>query len=171
VDVDWLWVVLVIAVLVGMAWLAYRIEPHWVSKDGERFICNGQRLSAQFVPDGRWREMRGAVMPDGAVLVSQRRRGRRRQRLGARALSGQRGADVTQQSAAGSVGTFWTVTGRAPTSPRRSLITFVLRRRDEAGQMVHLVLRIPTKSRAVATLDRVSVDAPRPASPPDPGTA
>lgn len=167
--VEWLSVLLVVGGLVGMAWLAYRIEPHWVSKDGERFICNGQRLSAQFVPEGRWRETRGAVMPDGAVLISHRR-DRRPQRLGARALAGRQRSGVTQQPPSRTGGTFWTVTGRAPTSPRRSLTTFVLRRRDDNGQLVHLVLRIPIKSRAVAILDRVSVDPYRPASPPDPGT-
>jgi hypothetical protein len=152
---DWLWVTLVVGGLVGMAWLAARIEPHWVSKDGERFICNGQRLSAQFIPEGRWREVRAAVMQDGAVLIGRRRR------LTARAR-GSRSATTAAPVASG--GEFWTVTGRAPTSPRKSLVAFVLRRRDDTGAWSHLVVRVPGKSRAVATLDRISADRRPPAS-------
>ena len=41
-----------------LAWLGFRIEPHWVSKDGRRFMCNAQRLTARGEAQARWRETR-----------------------------------------------------------------------------------------------------------------
>ena len=57
-----------LAVCIGMLVAAYRMEPHWVSKDGERFIARIQVLGPHDTPDGPWREMRLHV--DGNSLVA-----------------------------------------------------------------------------------------------------
>src|SRR5690242_2663911 len=62
-----------IAAAFVMLWLAFRMEPHWVSKDGERFAAYGQALTNHGLPIGRWREMR--VMKMGDRLEVRPRRG------------------------------------------------------------------------------------------------
>lgn len=54
-----------------MLWGASKIEPHWVSKDGERFTCRVQRLGHHDTPVGTWREMR-AVVDGGKLRLSAR---------------------------------------------------------------------------------------------------
>jgi hypothetical protein len=39
---DVVWFLLAIAVMVGLGWLGFQIEPHHVSKDGRRILCNAQ---------------------------------------------------------------------------------------------------------------------------------
>ena len=61
-----------LAVLVGAACIAMlvaasRMEPHWVSKDGQRFIARMQSLGMHDTPEGPWREMR--VLVDGNSLI------------------------------------------------------------------------------------------------------
>lgn len=51
----------------GLVWVAFRIEPHWASKDGQRMIARVQPLGQRDAPDGRWREMRVAV--DGTTVT------------------------------------------------------------------------------------------------------
>lgn len=53
---------------VAMLVAAYRMEPHWASKDGERFIARIQALGPHDIPDGAWREMRFLV--DGRALIA-----------------------------------------------------------------------------------------------------
>jgi hypothetical protein len=57
-----------VAVCVAMLVAASRMEPHWASKDGERFIARVQVLGPHDVPDGAWREMRFLV--DGRSLIA-----------------------------------------------------------------------------------------------------
>lgn len=60
-----------IAVLALLYWLAHRMEPHWVAKDGQRFIAKACRLN----DDGtttRWREARFTVTLDGDLDVRPR---------------------------------------------------------------------------------------------------
>lgn len=89
-----------IAGCLAMLWGASRIEPHWVSKDGRRFVCRVQTLGAHDLPDGQWREMRAFVDGSSLVLGSRSRRAKR--------LSG-----------------VYRVAGRAPESPSNKAI-FVL---------------------------------------------
>lgn len=56
-----------LAVFGGLVWVAYRIEPHWASKDGRRMIARVQPLGQRDEPEGRWREMRVAV--DGTTVT------------------------------------------------------------------------------------------------------
>lgn len=59
-----------------MLWGASRIEPHWVSKDGERFTCRVQRLGQYDAPTGAWREMRALAEDEGVRLSARGIRGR-----------------------------------------------------------------------------------------------
>lgn len=53
---------------IAMLTAAHRMEPHWSSKDGQRFIARVQQLGQHDVPDGAWREMRFLV--DGNSLIA-----------------------------------------------------------------------------------------------------
>ena len=56
------WLLLAIAVCAGLVYLGYRIEPHHVTKDGSRFLCTGQWISAEGDLEGRRREGVGQVL-------------------------------------------------------------------------------------------------------------
>lgn len=66
--VDVLTTVIALAAFGGLLWLAYRIEPHWASKDGRRMIARVQPLGNRDEPGGRWREMRASVDGDTVIL-------------------------------------------------------------------------------------------------------
>jgi hypothetical protein len=126
-----------IAVLIGMLWLARRIDPHWVAKDGRSFTCRLQpiRLPGAMVnanddrqatlSDGRWRNGRGVVIDDRVVVSSRR-------------------ATVGQQPLR-----HLSVIGRGTDPPKRQ-VTFLL-----GGDPNYLVM-IPASSRAVAVLDSIA---------------
>lgn len=121
-----LWALLAIAVCVLLAWVGFRIEPHWVSKDGTRFLCNGQLLDAKGEPLTRWRETKVLVGTGGQVQIEQKRFLRRR-------------------------ASFWTVAAESPEPPRKRAV-FVLRGHDDAGVSAMFALRLPASSRAVPVL-------------------
>lgn len=73
-----LWAVGAVVACGGMLYLAYRIEPHWVAKDGRRFLTTSEMVDRHGQPVGRRREVRGTVMGDGAVLLGKRSFGRTR---------------------------------------------------------------------------------------------
>lgn len=124
---DILWFVLFVAGLAGLWHLAYRIEPHWSTKDGRRFVCNAQELSGGKAL-GRAREAQVAVLPDGLLHVSRKRMMRRN-------------------------GAVWRLTGRGD-GPSAKVYVYLARQvSDGAEQLVDLALRIPRKSRCVAVLD------------------
>jgi hypothetical protein len=64
-------IVLTLVVCFGLVWAARRIEPHWSSKDGTRFIARAQVLGLGDVPEGGWKEVRG-VVEDGHVILDAR---------------------------------------------------------------------------------------------------
>lgn len=66
--VDVLTTVIALMAFGGLVWLAYRIEPHWASKDGRRMIARVQPLGGRDEPDGRWREMRASVDGESVTL-------------------------------------------------------------------------------------------------------
>lgn len=113
--------VLGFAGLGGLVWLAFVIEPHWVSKDGHRMIARVQPLSDRDQPDGRWREMRVFVDGDSITLTT---RG-----LGSFGLRG-----------------VYRARGKSPEPPRGRAIYILQGDR-------RVLLRVPTKSRAVPVLD------------------
>ena len=78
----------------GMLWLATRIEPHYVSRDGSRMVARMQGLGQYDLPEGRWREMR--IRVDGNRLM-----------VTARGVRG-----MTLRG-------FYTVSGKSPEPPKR----------------------------------------------------
>jgi hypothetical protein len=65
---DIVWIILMVAILTGITVIALRLEPHWSSKDGLRFICRAQVLDARLQSVGRWREVRGEIKGDDIVV-------------------------------------------------------------------------------------------------------
>lgn len=118
-----LWFALAIAVCALLAWIGFRIEPHWVSKDGQRFLCAGQRLTVKGDPLGRWRETRVILYDDGRVQVDQKRFMRRSS-------------------------THWKVSAEA-TDPPRGKAVFLLEGFDAQAAPILLALRLPADSRAI----------------------
>lgn len=59
-----------LAVCAVLVWIALRMEPHWVSKDGRRFTCRIQLLGRHDVPEGGWREMRAVVDLDEVWIAA-----------------------------------------------------------------------------------------------------
>jgi hypothetical protein len=92
--VDALLTIAAVAVCGGMIWLAVRIEPHYVSRDGRRMVARMQGLGQYDLPEGRWREMR--IRVDGNRLTVTAR--------------GVRGMPLRGQ---------YTVQGKSPEPPRR----------------------------------------------------
>jgi hypothetical protein len=133
VAVDYVWLALLVVVMGGLWWLAYRMEPHWSSKDGRRFLCTTQDLSNPSHP-GRPRETRIAVSPDGALLIS-RKNGLRREN------------------------TTWVLTGKVPEPPRKREVFLAERRGDSKARLL-LAIRLPANSRCVAVLDRALAGKP-----------
>lgn len=130
--VDVLWLILIIGVLVGLWYLAYRIEPHWSTRDGQRFVCNTQELFAG-AAHGRLREAQVTVQPDGALRVSHKRALRR-------------------------ATTTWRLAGRAEgssTARRPTKVVLYVARPVAGGDAgpSELALRIPRSSRVVPVLD------------------
>ena len=112
--VDVLWGVAALAVLVGMAWLGYKIEPHWVSKDGERFLCVAQVLDHTGDPLTRWKECRVAI-DRGWLRVDQKRRFRR------------------------PLTTYWKLEAEGSNPPRRKVVFVGRRRTRRRHRRDHLV--------------------------------
>lgn len=119
----------VIAALIALLVAAVRMEPHWVSRDGRRFICKAQTVDDHGRTTSRWVEYRFRITDDGEV------EGRRRSVVGGRSLG------------------VWEVRYRASDPPKRKAV-FLLYPRREAGSL--LALRLPARSRAVAVLDELA---------------
>ena len=88
-----------------LAWAAFRIEPHWCSKDGSRMIARAQQLSQPNRSAARWNEVRVFVDEDTVVL-----------RTRAMRSTGLRGE--------------YRVVGKSPTPPKKQEI-YVLRGEHE----------------------------------------
>jgi hypothetical protein len=116
------WFVLAIAAMVGLAWLGYQIEPHHVSKNGRRILCNAQLLSESGEPLTRWRETKLMLLDDDRVVAEQRRLFRRRSAV-------------------------WKVAGESDAPPRKRAV-FLLTSADPADGPEMLALRLPASSRA-----------------------
>jgi hypothetical protein len=127
------WAVVIVAVCGGLFFLASRLEPHWVAKDGSRFLTTAEPIDRFGNPAGRRREVRVAVLPDGGLMVSRR-------------------------SLQRSTSSVWRIQHKSPKADRGRVI-YLLRPvpADPEGEM--LGLRVPQTSRIVATLDAL-VPAP-----------
>ena len=132
---------LLIAFLVGcvlLLWLSRRIEPHWVSKDGQQFTCRVAELYPDRGEVGPWSEARVAINGDDALTVAVKPKLLR--------LPGHRSPIRVLR-----------VAGRAD-SDRKGLVVYML-----TGPDAQMALRIPKRSRAIATLDELA-DEDGPAS-------
>ncbi len=126
---DAVWWIGTIVVLGGLYFLAFRMEPHWVSKDGTTFTCRVREVREDTDQQvGRWKD-RHALVEGGRL------------RLGGRVTLRSFG-DRSRQHLTAPIG----VLGRSPGGPSR----FALYVLDSDPAMV---LRVPTKSRAVPVLD------------------
>jgi hypothetical protein len=57
-----------------LIWLSRRIEPHWVSKDGQQFTCRVAELHPERGEVGPWTQARVAVNGDAGLTVPKRSR-------------------------------------------------------------------------------------------------
>lgn len=130
---DLLWIAVPVAACAGMLWLANRIEPHWVAKNGRRFLTTAQVADRHGQTLERRHEVRVDVLPDGTLALSRRSVVRR---------------DRTQR---------FSVISRVPDPPRRKAV-FVLDAIPSAGGETYLLLRLPARSEAVPVLDAL-IDA------------
>ena len=124
---DVVWFLLFVAGLAGLWFVAYRIEPHWSTRDGRRFVCAAQELSGGTTL-GRARETQVAVLPDGLLHVTRKRMMRRS-------------------------GSVWRLTGRGEGPSPKVLVYLARQVSDGTDQLVDLAIRIPRSSRCVAVLD------------------
>jgi hypothetical protein len=127
--VDVLWLLLALGVCVVLVYLGYRIEPHHVNKDGSRFLCTGQWISAEGDLDGRRREVWVDVQQSGQLRVDVKIRLRH---------------DVTH----------WWIEGKSPKPPRRRTV-YALRTINILGGVERMTIQLPAKSRAVRVLDEL----------------
>jgi hypothetical protein len=123
-----LWTVLVVAALAGMLWLANRIEPHMVNKEGNRFLCSAvfiDRQSSGAYTMSSPREAWVTLLSEGGLQLMDKQRLKRRFGM-------------------------YKLVGRG-TEPPRGKATFVVSNAD--GDNV--VLRLPAGSRMVPILDQI----------------
>jgi hypothetical protein len=143
------WFLGAVALCAGLLYIAHHIEPHWVAKDGSRFLTSAQPIDRAGTPAGRMREVRVVVMSDGTLMVSRRTFWRTRSGI-------------------------WRVQAKAPTPPRGREL-YLLRPVPDDPMDDYLTLRVPSKSPVVRILDeRVPLPSPRdpntPTLPSDQGT-
>jgi hypothetical protein len=142
----------VLAVCGLMLWGSYKIEPHWVSKDGQRLVCYAQGISNRGEPYGRWREVRVTQMADGTVEVRPRHGTMLKDRHAD-------GASFARMAGVGGMITskaqrvsYWRVNGASPDPPPRRVV-YLLDGNHDAGMPELIALRVPTKSRALPMLE------------------
>jgi hypothetical protein len=127
---DWLWTTLVLALVLGMWLLSTRMEPHYSSKDGRRFMANAQEI-VDGKPMGRPRETRVEVMPDGLLHCARKKMLRR---------------DTAE----------YVLIGASPNPPRRRRVYVAHAMNDGmTSSASELAIRVPEKSRVVPVLDEV----------------
>ena len=166
----------VVAVCLLMLWASYKMEPHWVSKDGERMICYGQCLTRGGQSIGRWREMRiDRIQPD-TLEVRPRRGSLGVDTPGARTAGGVVGGMLKRR---GPKASRWKVSGRTETT-LRNRVMYVLDGNTDPEMPDLIAIRLPAKSRAVRMLEEMAahggsqksvVPAPTRPGQPIPGSA
>ena len=126
--VDVVWTVLFVGVLAGMWYLGYRIDPHWSSQDGRRFMCNSQIISLD-EPVGRLREVQVVVLDDGILAIAGRRGAKRRYRSN------------------------WVLIGKTDDDKKKTFVYLARLIKDGKPQVDQMALRVPMKSRCIPLLD------------------
>lgn len=128
------------ALMVGCLalWWALRLEPHWVSRSGDRFTARVQVLGIGNQTQGRWREVRAAITDDGDIVMRPR---------------GIAGGHLR--------GRWRAVTAAVDPSGRRAV--YLLQRSDPSAPPTsnRLVMRFPVTSRARAVVDALATSQQR----------
>jgi hypothetical protein len=122
-----LWFAVALAVCAALIYAASRIEPHWVAKDGSRFLTTSEAIDHRGKVVSRRREVRGTIMSDGLIML------------------GKRSLVKTRSS-------LWRLKAKAPETKRGRLL-YVLDTvpADPLGEQ--LILRIPPSSKLAARFD------------------
>ena len=137
---DFVWVILAAAACAGLLYLSYRIEPHFVSKDGQRFMATVQTLGQHDVPDSRIREVRGRFLDDGLIRFDQKQSVRR-------------------------TSTNWRVVERSPLQAKGKVIFTVAQENGPAsGPARRAALRLPASSTLITRLDELAATHSEPSS-------
>ena len=124
---DVLWIVGFVALLAGLYYAAFRVDPHWVSKDGQRFVCHAQLVDRYGNTLHNWREFRFEVIDPKRIFARRRSRWTRR-----------------------SEGV-WRVAAKSDNPPRnREVYLLESAESDNTDQMA---IRLPASSRAVQVLE------------------
>jgi hypothetical protein len=124
---DALWIVGFVAVLAGLYYAAFRVDPHWVSKDGRRFICHGQLVDQFGNTLQNWHEFRFEVIDHKRIFARRRSRWTRR----------------TEG--------VWRVAAKSENPPRKREV-FLLASAD-SGNTDQMAIRLPASSRAIEVLE------------------
>jgi hypothetical protein len=119
---------------IGLMMAARRLEPHWVSKDLQRFICRARVVDERGVAIGGWNEYRFGFVDDGLI------EGRKRSMLGPGLPS------------------VWKIAGQLPEPPARREI-FLLA--PETANGTHLTIKLPASSKLLPRM-RAAAEAAQP---------
>lgn len=119
----------ILAICGGMLFLASRIEPHWVSRDGSRFFAVVRELDQWGTQVGRKREVRVYLDDDSDALLIARR-------------------SVMRPSSSE-----WLIKSKAP-KPPRGRVEFHLKNVSPA-EVTTLALRVPTRSKILPQLEEM----------------
>jgi len=129
---DILSMLVVAGIAIGLMMATRRLEPHWVSKDLQRFICRARVVDDHGVATGGWHEYRFGFNHEGLI------EGRKRSMLGS-SLPG-----------------IWKVAGHLPNPPARREV-FLL-----APDTVHgdyLSVKLPANSKLVSRMIELAADS------------
>jgi hypothetical protein len=113
----------------GLYYLSSRIEPHWVAKDGSRFLTVAQDIDQHGIPVGRRRDVRVHIDDESDVLLVTRR-------------------SILKPDS----GTTFTVKSRSAKGKRN---VYVLRPDQPTTDVGFLALRVPKSSNVVPRLDEL----------------
>jgi hypothetical protein len=119
----------VFAGCIGCLWLANRIEPHWVSRDGRRFLTVAQELDQWGLPAGRRREVRVRIDAEADALL------------------------ITRRSLVRPSQTLWMVDGKVPDPPRKRAI--YLLKEVSSTDLNRLAVRLPADSKVIPSLEKL----------------
>jgi len=140
-----------------MLWASYKIEPHWVSRDGQRTICYGQPMTNRGEPLGRWRELRVFDHGDGRVEVRTRRSS-----LASRDRSAE--ASLTKLTRMGTLAkegsprtSLWRVSGASPDPPPRKVV-YLLDGNTDPLMPDLLAIRLPASSKAIPMFEALATN-------------
>jgi len=122
-----LWIVGAVAVCAALLYVAHVMEPHWVAKDGSRFLTTSEVVDRTGRTLGRRREIRGTIMGDGTIML------------------GKRSLLRTHSS-------LFRVRGKSP-QVSRGRQQYVLEQVPPGPDGELMILRVPRSSRLTATFD------------------